>query len=201
VKNTEDFVLLAAGGVKYLAASEVKSFSISSDDSAGIFWRPVYSLSIRKVDLARNSDTENARLFDGRSDTAPGSDSPSSTLRCEGSIESVNGNLPSARDTVVRGALYINGWMGVAPSEGIVADSVFVTLKNGSGRTVYVRAHTMRREDIKNHFNHPEMPEPGYAAMIDVSDLEGPYTLGLARTYQGNLGICQQFKYPLHINP
>jgi hypothetical protein len=91
--------------------------------------------------------------------------------------------------------------MGVTPGDGIVADSVFVSLKNESGKTIYVQAHTMRREDIKNHFNHPEMPEPGYAAMIDVSDLKGLYTLGLARTYQGNLGICQQFKYPLQIDP
>jgi hypothetical protein len=110
VKNTEDFVLLAAGGIKYLAANEVKSLSITSDDSAGTFWNPVYSMSLRKVDLAKNSEIENARLFDGRSDTSPESDSPPSTLRCQGSIESVNGNLPSSRDTIVRGALYLNGW-------------------------------------------------------------------------------------------
>lgn len=202
VRNTEDFTLLAAGGMRYLANNEVKSFSISSDDSAGIFWSPVYSLNLRKVKLELNTETENANLFDARSATTPESKSPPSILRCEGSIESVNANLPSSHETIVRGALYVNGWMGVAPRDGIVADSVFVTLKNDSGAITYVRTHRTRRADIKNHFNHPEMPEPGYTAMIDVSDWKGgQYTLGLARTYQGQLSLCQQFNYPLHINP
>ena len=201
VKRTEDFALLAAGGMKFLGGNEVKSFSISSDDSDGRFWNPAYSLSLQKVDLTRNTETENARLFDWRSEIAPVSDLAPSSLRCEGSIESLNGNLPSSKETIVRGALYLNGWMAVVPSEGVVPDSVFVTLKNDSGKTFYVRAHGTRREDIKNHFSQPDMPDPGYAAMVDVSDLKGLYTLGLARMYRGNLGICRQFKFPLLINP
>ena len=201
VKSTKDFVLLAAGGTKYIAGNEVMSFSISSDDPSGTLWNPVYSLILRKANLAENTEIENAGLFDGRSDLAPASGSPPSDLKCEGSIESVNGNLPSSTDTIVRGALYLDGWMAVATKDGVVPDSDFVLLKNDSGRTIYVQAHSMRREDIKNHFLHPDMPDPGYAAMIDVSDLKGHYTLGLARRYKGNLGICEQFNYPLQINP
>jgi hypothetical protein len=78
---------------------------------------------------------------------------------------------------------------------------VIVSLTGVDGKALYVTARSTLRNDVRRHFNQPGMPDPGYAALIDVSGLTGRYTLGLARMYQGNLGICQQFKLPLLINP
>jgi hypothetical protein len=201
VNRTEEFALLAAGGFKYLAGNEVKSFAISSDDSSGKYWNPVYSVSLQRLDLAGNSDAENAVLFDKRDDTASAVLSYSSKVQCEGSIDLLNGKVPASADRVVHGALYVSGWMAIAPDEGAVPDSTFVWLKNDHGKAIFVRARNERRDDVKQHLNQPEMPNPGYAAMIDVSDLRGRYTLGLARTYKGSLGVCRQFQFPLVINP
>jgi len=201
VNSTEEFTLLAAGGGKYLANNRVKSITMSSDDRQERFWNPAYSLTLRKIELQSNTEIENAFLFDRMSDEKPASLSPPSILKCEGSIENVNGGLPSHQIATVDGALFLNGWMGIAAKDGIVPDSVVVSLTSETGRTFYVKAHSTPRNDVKQHFNQPEMPDPGYAALIDVSGLKGRYTLGLARMYKGSLGICEQFKLPLLINP
>jgi hypothetical protein len=201
VTNTEEFALLAAGGASYLRNNEVKSIRLSSDDSRNLFWNPSFSLSLSENDLRKNTEHENSLLFGTMSDTPPTSLAPPSVVKCEGSIESLNGSAPQREPVTVAGAIYLNGWMGVAAKDGVVPDSVFVSLKSESGKTYYVRARSTRRQDVKQHFNQPGMADPGYRAMIDVSGLKGPYTLGLARTFKGTLGICEQFKLPLLISP
>jgi hypothetical protein len=199
VKNTEEFLLLAADGNKYLTGNEVKDITISSGNHAGLFWKRTYSLNVRKLNLLKHSDTENSFLFDKMNEAAPESLSPSSRLACEGMIAAVNGTLLPSGSPTVGNALSVQGWMTVSGKDGIVPDLVFVTVTSESGKTVYIKAHSTPRDDVRWHFKQLWMPDPGYAAMADVSSLSGQYTLGLARTYKGNLGICQQFKVPILI--
>jgi hypothetical protein len=201
VKSTEEFALLAAGGNKYLTGNQVKSFTMSSDDRLGLFWNSGYSLRLHTLDLRKNSEVENSSLFDKMDEAPPASVSPPSALSCEGSVESVNASRASSGSTTVDSALYITGWMSIAAKDGITPDSVFVLLTSESGREFYIRVRSTPRDDIKRHFNQPGMPDPGFTALIDVSGLKGNYTLGLARTYRGNLGVCRQFRLPLLINP
>jgi hypothetical protein len=198
VKNTEEFLLLAAGGNKYLTGNEVKTITLSSGGRLGLFWNKTYSISLRKLNLLRNSDAENSILFDEMNEAAPGSLSASSTQMCEGIITAVNGSQPQSGIPTVRNALSVLGWMTVSGKDGIVPDLDFVTLTSERGKTVYIKARSTPRDDVRWYFNLPGMPNPGYAAMADVSSLSGRYTLGLARTYKGNLGICQ-FKVPILI--
>jgi hypothetical protein len=60
VRNTEDFVKLAAGGDEYLGENEVKSIVISTDDSHGLFWNRTYSLKLSKLNLLKNEGAENS---------------------------------------------------------------------------------------------------------------------------------------------
>jgi hypothetical protein len=199
VKNTEEFLLLAAGGNKYLTGNEVKNITMSSGDRAGLFWNKTYSISLRKLNLLKNSDAENSILFDEMNETAPESLS-SSTQVCEGMIEAVAGNPLYPASPTVENTLSVQGWMTVSGKDGIVPDHVFVTLSSDRGKTVFIKAHSTPHDDIRWHFHLPSMPDPGYAATADVSALSGRYTLGLARTYKGNLGTCQQFKLPIQIS-
>jgi hypothetical protein len=199
VKNTEEFLLLAAGGTRYLTGNEVKKITLSSAGGAGMLWNKTYSISVRKLNLSKNSDTENSILFDEMNGAAPGSLSAASMQVCEGMIAAVNGSPPLSGIPTVGNALSVQGWMTVSGKDGIVPDLDFVTVTSESGKTVYIKAHRAPHDDVRWHFNLPWMPDPGYAAMADVSSLSGRYTLGLARTYKGNLGICQQFKVPILI--
>ena len=199
IENTQQFVLLAASGTKYLANHEVQSITISSDSPKGLFWNAGYSLRLSKLFLSENTDAENSLLFDKMENALPDGVSSSSTLVCEGMIETVNGKPARSGIAPVTNILWVNGWMTVAAKDGTVPDSVFVTLTNETGKTIYVPARNTPRNDVKRHFQQPAMPDPGYTALIDVSALTGHYTLGLARSYKGNLGACQQFKLPFAI--
>ena len=199
VKNTEEFVLLAAGGNRYLAGNEVKSITISSEDQKGLFWNKRYAMRLSKLNLLGNTLSENSLLFDKMDDAVPGSLSAPSTQFCEGTIATVNGVPPRSGIPTVGNVLSVQGWMAISGKDGTVPDFVFVTLTSDRGKTIYIKAHRTPRDDVRRHFKQPGMPDPGYLAMIDVTSLSGQYTLGLARTYKENLGICQQFKLPILI--
>jgi hypothetical protein len=199
VRSTEEFVLLGAGGGKYLTENEVRSITISSNDRRRLFWKTSYSLQLRQSNLLKNSDAENALLFAKMEDTPPAGLSAASTQPCEGSIEAVNGTAPHFGIPTIGNALSVTGWLAISGKDGIVPDAVFVALTNESGKTIYVRTHSAPRDDIRGHFNQPTMPDPGFTAMMDVSSLSGTYKLGLARSFKGNSAICQQWNLPIVI--
>lgn len=199
VRNTEEFVLLGAGGNKYLAGNKVGRITISSNDRRGLFWNTSYSLELHNLNLLKNTDTENALLFEKMEDTLPKGLSSPSAQACEGSIEAVNGIAPRFGIPTIGNALSVKGWLAISGKDGIVQDAVFVTLTNESGKTFYFTTRSTPRADIQGHFNQPAMPDPGFAAMMDVSSLSGPYTLGLVRTYKGKSETCRQFKLPILI--
>jgi hypothetical protein len=60
VRNTEEFVKLAAGGNEHLTGNEVKSMVISADDPHGLFWNRNYSLKLSKLNLLKNQGAENS---------------------------------------------------------------------------------------------------------------------------------------------
>ncbi len=200
VRSTEEFALLAAGGSKYLTPNEVKSIAISADDGKGLFWNKSYSMKLLKVNLAKNSEAENSILFDQIDDAATPNHLNVHPETCEGSIEAINGTSPHFEIPAIGNVLSIRGWMAISGKDGIVPDHVFVTLTNQRGATLYVRTRSTPREDIRGHFNQPSMPDPGFAAIIDVSSLTGKYTLSLARTYKGTFGTCEQYKLPIMIS-
>lgn len=199
VQNAEEFALLTSGGNKYLAGDEVKSITMSSEDRRSLFWNKTYSLSLRKLNLLKNTDAENSLLFGKMSEAVPGSVSDYSTQACEGIIETVNGTPPRSGIPTVDNALSVQGWMAMSGKDGIVPDLIFATLTNENGKILYVKAQNTPRDDVRQHFKQPGMPDPGYEAMMDVSSLSGRYTLGLARTFKGNLEICRQFNVPILI--
>jgi hypothetical protein len=60
VRNTEEFVKLAAGGNEHLTGNEVKSMVISADDPHGLFWNRNYSLKLSKLNLLKNQGAGNS---------------------------------------------------------------------------------------------------------------------------------------------
>jgi hypothetical protein len=199
IRNTEEFVLLAADGTKYLTGNEVKSISISADDRPGLLWNTTYSMRLRKLNLLKNTDTENSRLFEKMDESLTSRHSNSPTQACEGSIESVNGIAPRFGIPTIGNSLSIKGWLAVSGKDGIVPDHTYVTLTDENGKIIYIQTHSIARDDIRGHFNQPSMPDAGYAAIVDVSSLNGRYTLGLARTHKENTQTCQQFSWPIQI--
>ncbi len=199
IRSTEDFALLKAGGNKFLIGNQVKSFQISADDDKGLFWNKSYSLQLAILNLAESTEAENAVLFDQIDDAVAPNHLNLHAEMCEGAIEAVNGTSPHFEIPAVGNALSVRGWMAISGKDGIVPDHVFVTLTDQSGKTFFIKPRSIPRPDISGHFNQPTMPDPGFTALVDVASLHGKYTMGLAHTYKGTFGSCEQFKLPILI--
>ncbi|MBF0505377.1 MAG: hypothetical protein HQL09_00950 [Nitrospirae bacterium] len=130
---------------------------------------------------------------------APGGLPESGPVICEGFLDSVNGSKPLPDGlTASSGILLVEGWATISGKDAIIPDVVFVTLTNGRGK-LYVKARSVTRKDVNENFKQPQMPDPGYKAVIDVSELSGRYFLGIARFYKGKLESCSQFNIPVVI--
>ena len=200
VENTSDFIFLASGQDGYFAGKHVRNIRLYVNRGSWGLWNSSYLLKLSTMDLHHDAEMTAAIPSDRMLEGAPRSISGSSSVMCEGSIDMVNGISPAPASATVGGILAVEGWTAVAPSAGIAADEPFVTLSDAEGQTFYVKARSTPRLDVKEHFLHPEMPDVGFVAFVDVSKLSGKYALGLARSYKGQLERCQQFSIPLRIN-
>jgi hypothetical protein len=119
---------------------------------------------------------------------------------CAGVIDRIDGAAPHDYITLVGKHFAVNGWLAVSTEEAIVPDEAYVTLTDQQGKTTYVNTKRTPRNDVKEYFKHPGMPDIGYEAMVDASQLKGKYMLGLARIYQGQQAMCQKPQYPVLID-
>lgn len=117
----------------------------------------------------------------------------------DGSIDVINGITPAPQKVKTSGLLFVEGWLAVSAKDGIVPDDVFVTLKDSSGRIKYISTRRTPRNDVKEYFKHPAMPDVGYTTTVEVTGLKGEYVLGLAMGYKGKLQQCEQFSIPVTI--
>ena len=118
---------------------------------------------------------------------------------CEGYIDGLNASVPDRSENKVSGTMQVRGWTTISGKDGIVPDAVFVRLTDQSGKTLFIRTRAMPREDVKNFFGQAKLPDPGFLANIDTSKLDGHYSLGLSRLYQGTLERCEQLAFPVTV--
>lgn len=64
----------------------------------------------------------------------------------------------------------------------------------------YINTHRTARPDVKAYFKQPTLPEDiGFTTSVDVTKLQGDYTLSLARTHAGVLEQCVDTIIPITI--
>jgi hypothetical protein len=117
---------------------------------------------------------------------------------CEGSIDLINYKSPAAQKEQISGSLNIDGWLAVSAKDGVVPDDVYITLQSSEGTKKYAKPERVARKDVNKYFKQPNMAKIGFTISINVADLNGEYTLGLARGYKGDLVQCLQFNIPLN---
>lgn len=198
VDNTKDFVVLATGNLHYLENKKVESFVITPSFGDSILWSTTYSLEL-KAYHGEIASALPANFFDSMIDFIPVGYAKAQPVNCDGSIDAVNGVAVSLLKTIMSSQLSVEGWLAVSAKDGIVPDDIFVTLKNPSGTTRYLKTRRTSRNDVKVYYKQPTMPDLGYAATVDVATLNDEYVLGLARGYKGKLEQCVQFNIPVKI--
>jgi hypothetical protein len=111
---------------------------------------------------------------------------------CDLIVDSINGLSPSMAPAVIVDRLTVEGWTVISAKNGIAPERVFLTLSNMNQR-LYTIARLVPRPDVNTALGQPRMHDSGFKAALDVSNLEGSYTLGISRVYQGKMDSCSQF--------
>ena len=87
-------------------------------------------------------------------------------------------------------ALLVRGWAVVSGREGIVPDSVILSLHSDSGRNILARAHKEARPDVNANFGQPAMADSGFATTVNLKGLSGRYQLEVFQVYDGRTYSC-----------
>ena len=205
IESTEDFVFLT-GEQGYLdgrTIQRIKVYPTPSGDSylwrLARLWEPYYKIKLSTQYINNDTDFMKLYVFDEVIDERLLSTLDQPLVQCEGSVDQVNGSALSDLPVTVSNVLAVNGWMAINPSEGILPDGVLVTLTDEQGKRQYIKAQMAPRSDLANPFSQPAMLDAGYKVYVDVSELHGTYTLGLARSYEGVLANCKNFSVRLNI--
>jgi hypothetical protein len=202
IKDTKDFAIVASGGAHYLNQNIVESFTISYTKGRRLFWNSNYQLKLKAYQMPI---TNNAVIFPFDEMT----DLPEKYIciketRCQFNqqFDLVNSSSTDKPKLTAQSLLSVDGWLVFSVKDGIAADETFVTLTDAQGNIKYVKIHHTVRPDIKEHFKQPALPKDvGFTASVDVSKLQGDYTLGLARAYDGKLEKCIDSIIPITIKP
>ena len=198
VQNTRDFAMLLEDS-SYLSDHRVKAVRITPAASELDTWRPQYEVRLYRWMPQPPKDVHQLVVFDGFSEQLARRAGAAPVVACDGGIDTINGASPVPATVHSAKLLSLDGWQAVAVKDGIVPDEVYVTLTDAQGKSIYLKTHKTPRNDVKQYFHQPDMPDVGYATEADVSTLKGQYTLGLARSYKGVLQQCKAPKVPASI--
>lgn len=115
------------------------------------------------------------------------------TANCEGSLDNV-----SELDKIPQ-TLSVSGWTAVSGANGDLADRVYVTLTDSKGLVNYYEAASVSRPDVNEYFSQASLGPVGFSRIIDVKDMAGDYSVGVARVVKNTVELCQ-FKTGVKIN-
>ena len=195
VGSTEDFATLF-GDSSYWREKRVKSMRISAGRSSG-WWKSRYAVTLSKLQLPSHTNIFELIPLDKIDEEYANLTERPAAGACEGRIDAVNGLSPVPATVTADRLLSVKGWLVVSAKNAVAPDAVLVTLTDEQGKTIYLKTRRTPRPDVKQYLNHPSMPNVGYETYADVSALRGQYFIGLARTYDGKLAACRQFRVPI----
>ncbi len=116
--------------------------------------------------------------------------------RCEGFIDEIN-DRPGSEPFSTNKILKIRGWLAKSVEQkGEIPESVLLVLSDSAGKNIFIKTRQTTRPDVGQHFKKPLLDGSGYTSIVDVSKIDGDYTLGLAYTEGNLIKICPQFKIP-----
>jgi hypothetical protein len=201
IRDTNDFAMVASGGIHYLNSNIVESFTLSLAHGGHLFWNAGYQLKLKTYPMTASNKAFKFP-FDDMIDF-PENHAEIKPMHCgiNQAIEQVSGISTVQPKPTVTSLLTVNGWLVFSVKDSVAADDTFVTLTNTQGIVKYIKTHRTARPDVKVYFKQPTLPENvGFTSSVDVTKLAGDYTLSLARTHAGVLEQCVDTTIPIIIN-
>ena len=173
-----------------LSHQEAKSFKITSRGDP-IYWEPKFDVSFNRV--SRPSSISIKQSFNFQSmDKVLSKTSLQFAQECHGQIVQLNGRYPSAL-TTIRGIIHVRGWQTHFIIPRATLPSTVLFLKDDAGTVRIINTTpTLSPPPLLNR----NMEGTGFAAMVNVSKLNGHYTLSLGFKSASSMVVCPQH----HIN-
>jgi hypothetical protein len=191
VENTQEFALLFSDPAA-LADNTVRSFRIDGDPA---LWRSDYQLTIRSLDLPiGRASQEVMRPYALNYEVPSGLTVTTDTEEtCEGNIEKIDGH-PIRTPIKISNLVTVEGWTTLSGKGGTIPDNVYLTFTDKDGHVAYATVWRVPREDVRSYFGREDMGNPGFVATVNVADIPGSLTLGLARQAEGKIELCKNLQ-------
>ena len=192
VEDTSDFANLYIRG---LGGKRVKSIRISS---LGNFkdWKRVFTIKFSSLKNVQSADPE--VIYHDLAHPIEMS-TLLVAMKCDGSIDVVNGTNPAPQRAKVSNILSVSGWLATSIKAGTIPDKTFITLIGSDGQHLLFPTIKSLRPDVGTYFKNPVLDNSGYTTIADISKLHGYYRLGLAYQNGATEELCPQFNIPVMI--
>ena len=192
VTNAADFLALElpekAG---YFAQSRPQSVAISVvGGSMRWLWRRDLSVELSKMNIPAQPQA-NASLF-GQffDDESLSADAENSRETKDCWIDLINNHPADKLPAELKGALRVEGWAAMSVRDGVAPEQTRIALIDSDGRVHSLVAKIIPRNDVKQHFDRPDMGDIGFVALADISKFEGDYTLEIRFSAKGETRVC-----------
>lgn len=192
IADTSDFALLYAKS-GYLSYDAVRSFTIEPASGSGYSWQKQFNVSFSRIESATQDNVLKLLNFN-QAISNPSQYKVVALSQCNGSIDVVNGITPAPAQLTVAGVLHVSGWLADSIAQGTVPNSTYIVLRNAKGKSRFIRTERTYRPDLGVYFKKPALSGAGYSSLVDVSDMQGQYTLGLAKVNGREIQICDALK-------
>lgn len=167
---------------------------------------PLYKIGACRIWFGARTDvvTHDGRavqpeaLFETLSTVPPARLSQTATVACEGSIDLVRSITPDGV-SVSGHVLTIAGWLTVDGKAGLAADASYVTIRDERGGVLFVATRPNPRPDVARYFKRSFDRDVGFGTSFLVEHLHGAYQIGMARTMNGTLEICDNLRRQISI--
>jgi hypothetical protein len=196
VENAKEFAYLFAG-TEFLAAKQVKSFSISQQERIDSSWQPRYTVAFSDVNLRSEGSTSWSYNLDNLD--AAAEKLPVVTLAsCNGAIDEVQGAAPVSSLTPGR-LLSARGWLAASAEKGTLPENAYIVLTDEHGDRTFIKGLPELRPDVAAAFNQPDLVRAGYTISFDTQGRRGLYRMQLAMKNAGHIEVCPEYSITLNL--
>jgi hypothetical protein len=196
IENLDEFLMLY-GGNESPNPKSVESFFVDSKRSS--FWQNEYSIKFSNIE--KNTSADNFRFFNfNKLTNASLTDRVVIAEKCDGNIDTVNGQSSGAPNLFASQFVTVNGWLASSIEKGTLADEVYIVLSDATGNRKYIATNERLRPDVAASLKRPTLLKAGYGTVANVSGMKGKYTLGIAFKQENQIKICPQLQIPIMLN-
>ena len=186
VITTEGFSMLFDSGY---SGGESRTAWFELSTSLPILWEQQVKVTYRSIKRDENFDINQIHGQKKGRPSIPQSEISShfseAPPSCAGHIDLINGQLAQTNHDIYTSTVSLKGWLAHSPVKGKPGDRVIIVLTSKDGRQIHYETQVEPRQDVAAHFNQPSLVNSGFLADIDVSKLQGSFSLSVAYQSDG----------------